>query len=63
MYPTAAVSGWYFSHPKSHYFQVGKIDLDQVRNYAARKKISLEEAQRWLSPNLGYDPDSEADAA
>ena len=63
MYPTAAVSGWYFSHPKSHYFAVGKIDLDQVQNYAARKKISLEEAQRWLSPNLGYDPDSNADAA
>jgi 5-methyltetrahydrofolate--homocysteine methyltransferase len=63
MYPTAAVSGWYLSHPKSHYFAVGKIDLDQVQNYAARKKISLEEAQRWLSPNLGYDPDSSADAA
>ena len=63
MYPTAAVSGWYFSHPGSRYFAVGKIDLDQVRNYAARKKISLEEAQRWLSPNLGYDPDSAADAA
>jgi 5-methyltetrahydrofolate--homocysteine methyltransferase len=64
MYPTAAVSGWYLSHPKSHYFAVGKIDLDQVRNYAARKKISLDEAQRWLSPNLGYDPDAgDADAA
>jgi 5-methyltetrahydrofolate--homocysteine methyltransferase len=63
MYPTAAVSGWYFSHPGSHYFAVGKIDVDQVQNYAARKKISLEEAQRWLSPNLGYDPDSDADAA
>ena len=65
MYPTAAVSGWYFAHPGARYFQVGKIDLDQVRNYAARKKISLEEAQRWLSPNLGYDPDAKsgADAA
>jgi 5-methyltetrahydrofolate--homocysteine methyltransferase len=63
MYPTAAVSGWYFSHPGSHYYAVGKIGLDQVQNYAARKKISLEEAQRWLSPNLGYDPDSDADAA
>jgi 5-methyltetrahydrofolate--homocysteine methyltransferase len=63
MYPTAAVSGWYLSHPKSRYFAVGKIDLDQVRNYAARKKISLDEAQRWLSPNLGYDPDANADAA
>jgi 5-methyltetrahydrofolate--homocysteine methyltransferase len=63
MYPTAAVSGWYFSHPGSHYFAVGKIDLDQVQNYAARKKISLDEAQRWLSPNLGYEADSDADAA
>ena len=63
MYPTAAVSGWYFSHPGSRYFGVGKIDLDQVQNYAARKKISLEEAQRWLAPNLGYDLDSDADAA
>jgi len=63
MYPTAAVSGWYFSHPASRYYAVGKVDLDQVKNYAARKKISLEEAQRWLASNLGYDPDSRADAA
>ena len=63
MYPTAAVSGWYFSHPGSHYFGVGKIDLDQVKNYAVRKKITLDEAQRWLSPNLGYGADSDADAA
>jgi len=63
MYPTAAVSGWYFSHPGSRYFAVGKIDLDQVQNYAARKKVALEEAQRWLSPILGYDSDSDADAA
>jgi 5-methyltetrahydrofolate--homocysteine methyltransferase len=63
MYPTAAVSGWYFSHPGSHYFPLGKIDLDQVQNYAARKKMSLEEAQRWLAPSLGYDADADADAA
>ena len=63
MYPTAAVSGWYFSHPGSHYFPLGKIDLDQVQNYAARKKLSLEEAQRWLAPSLGYDADADADAA
>jgi 5-methyltetrahydrofolate--homocysteine methyltransferase len=63
MYPTAAVSGWYLSHPESRYFAVGKIALDQVQNYAARKKISLEEAQRWLSPILGYDSDADADAA
>src|SRR5262245_38896285 len=63
MYPTAAVSGWYFSHPGSRYFALGKVDLDQVQNYAARKKITLDEAQRWLSPNLGYGADSDADAA
>ena len=63
MYPTAAVSGWYFSHPGSHYYAVGQIALDQVQNYAARKKISLEDAQRWLLPNLGYDPDADANAA
>jgi 5-methyltetrahydrofolate--homocysteine methyltransferase len=63
MYPTAAVSGWYFSHPRAHYFPLGKIDLDQVQNYAARKKMTLEEAQRWLAPSLGYDPDADANAA
>jgi 5-methyltetrahydrofolate--homocysteine methyltransferase len=63
MYPTAAVSGWYLSHPGARYLAVGKIDLDQVQNYAARKKIPVEEAQRWLAPNLGYDPDSDANAA
>ncbi len=63
MYPTAAVSGFYFSHPEARYFAVGKIDLDQVQNYAARRGISLEEAQRWLAPNLGYDADTDADAA
>jgi 5-methyltetrahydrofolate--homocysteine methyltransferase len=63
MYPTAAVSGWYFAHPGGHYFPLGKIDLDQVQHYAARKKMTLEEAQRWLAPNLGYDADAGADAA
>jgi 5-methyltetrahydrofolate--homocysteine methyltransferase len=63
MYPTAAVSGWYFSHPGSHYFPLGKIDLDQVQHYAARKKLTLKDVQRWLSPNLGYDPDADANAA
>jgi len=56
MYPTAAVSGWYIAHPQSRYFQVGKIDRDQVVDYAARKGFDLSEAERWLSPNLGYDP-------
>ena len=62
MLPTAAVSGWYFSHPGARYFQVGRIGRDQVVDYAARKGWSLAEAERWLSPNLGYDPDA-ADAA
>jgi 5-methyltetrahydrofolate--homocysteine methyltransferase len=65
MFPTAAVSGFYFSHPKSHYFGVGKIDRDQVESYAQRKGFTLPEAERWLAPVLGYDPDAgdEADAA
>ncbi len=62
MYPTAAVSGFYFSHPEAKYFAVGKIDRDQVESYATRKGISVDEAERWLAPNLGYDP-SEANAA
>jgi 5-methyltetrahydrofolate--homocysteine methyltransferase len=56
MYPTAAVSGWYFAHPEARYFTIGKIDRDQVEDYAQRKGMTLEEAERWLSPNLGYDP-------
>jgi 5-methyltetrahydrofolate--homocysteine methyltransferase len=56
MYPTAAVSGWYFSHPDAHYFGIGKIDKDQVEDYAARKGMALGEMEKWLSPNLGYEP-------
>jgi 5-methyltetrahydrofolate--homocysteine methyltransferase len=65
MFPTAAVSGWYFSHPESHYFGVGQIDREQVASYAERKGMSLEDMERWLAPNLGYDPDAgeAADAA
>lgn len=55
MVPTAAVSGWYFSHPKSRYFGLGKINKDQVTDYAERKKMTLETTERWLAPNLGYD--------
>ena len=62
MLPTAAVSGWYFSHPQAHYFGVGKIDRDQVMSYAQRKGMSLAEAERWLAPNLGYDADARAAA-
>ncbi len=57
MYPTAAVSGWYFAHPQSQYFGVGKIGRDQVEDYARRKGWTLAEAERWLAPILGYDPD------
>lgn len=52
MYPAAAVCGWYFSHPQSCYFGVGKITEDQLKDYAARKDITIEEATKWLSPNL-----------
>ena len=55
MYPTAAVSGWYFSHPDSKYFGLGQISKDQVEDYAERKDFGLEEAERWLAPVLNYD--------
>ncbi|MFB6257409.1 MAG: methionine synthase, partial [Flavobacteriales bacterium] len=58
MMPPAAVSGWYFAHPNSRYFGLGKIQKDQVEDYAKRKGFSVEEMERWLSPNLGYDPDA-----
>ncbi len=54
MYPTAAVSGYYFSNPESKYFGLGKIEKDQVVEYADRKGKSLEETEKWLSPNLSY---------
>jgi 5-methyltetrahydrofolate--homocysteine methyltransferase len=59
MLPAAAVAGWYFSHPQARYFGVGKIERDQVEDYARRKAISLAEAEYWLSPSLGYEPDGE----
>jgi len=58
MLPTAAVSGWYFSHPEAKYFGVAKISEDQVEDYAHRKGMELSEAERWLAPNLGYEPES-----
>ncbi|MBE1548735.1 5-methyltetrahydrofolate--homocysteine methyltransferase [Mycobacterium sp. OAS707] len=57
MWPGAAVSGWYFSHPQSQYFVVGRIAQDQVADYARRKGWTLAEAERWLAPNLGYNPE------
>jgi 5-methyltetrahydrofolate--homocysteine methyltransferase len=55
MLPAAAVSGLYFAHPQAKYFAVGKINRDQVEDYAARKKLSVSEVERWLAPNLNYD--------
>ncbi|WP_036143138.1 methionine synthase [Luteibacter sp. 9135] len=57
MYPTAAVSGWYFSHPDSQYFVVGRMTREQVDDYARRKGWERTEAERWLAPYLDYDPD------
>ena len=56
MYPTSSVSGFFFAHPESSYFGLGKIGEDQVASYATRKGISLQEAERLLSPNLAYSP-------
>ena len=55
-WPAASVSGLYFAHPRARYFTVGRIGRDQAAAYAVRKGISLAEAERWLGPNLGYDP-------
>jgi 5-methyltetrahydrofolate--homocysteine methyltransferase len=55
MTPAASVSGLYFAHPQARYFTVGRIGRDQVEHYAARKGLSVAEAERWLRPNLGYD--------
>jgi 5-methyltetrahydrofolate--homocysteine methyltransferase len=57
MLPTASVSGFYFSHPEARYFGTGKLARDQVEDYAARKGLSVREAERWLAPVMGYDPD------
>ncbi|MEJ7586981.1 MAG: vitamin B12 dependent-methionine synthase activation domain-containing protein, partial [Ferruginibacter sp.] len=55
MYPASSVSGWYFAHPDSKYFGVGKIERDQVIDYASRTGMNLEETERWLRPVLEYD--------
>jgi len=62
MTPPASVSGLYFAHPQAHYIGVGKIDRDQVEDYAKRKGWRVEEAERWLAPILNYDPDEKAAA-
>jgi 5-methyltetrahydrofolate--homocysteine methyltransferase len=56
MLPTAAVSGFYLAHPDARYFSVGKIGRDQLESYAARKGMSVDDAEKWLAPNLGYEP-------
>ena len=55
MWPGSSVSGFYFSHPDSRYFAVGKVDKDQVEAYAQRRGVSIEQAERDLAPNLGYN--------
>lgn len=57
MWPGASVSGWYFSHPQSRYFAVAQIQKDQIEDYATRKGMLVKELERWLAPNLGYDPE------
>ncbi len=56
MTPAASVSGLYFAHPEARYFAVDRIDRDQVEDYARRKGMTVAEVERWLSPNLGYEP-------
>jgi 5-methyltetrahydrofolate--homocysteine methyltransferase len=59
MTPAASVSGLMFAHPRSRYFAVGRIGRDQVEDYAARKEVTVTEVERWLRPNLGYEPAEE----
>ena len=56
MTPASSVSGFYFAHPEAKYFGLGKIERDQVESYAERKGMTMAEAERWLAPNLNYDP-------
>ena len=55
MLPASSVSGFYLSHPESRYFAVGKVDRDQIADYARRKGMDVSEVERWLAPNLSYD--------
>src|SRR5581483_4927265 len=63
MWPASSVSGLYFAHPEAKYFGVGKIDRDQVLDYHLRKQMDLRAVERWLSPNLNYDPNEAANSA
>ncbi|MDB5460013.1 MAG: methionine synthase, partial [Caulobacteraceae bacterium] len=62
MNPPSSVSGLYFAHPEAHYFGVGKIDRDQIADYASRKGWTVQTAERWLAPILSYTPGAEAEA-
>jgi 5-methyltetrahydrofolate--homocysteine methyltransferase len=55
MWPGSSVSGLYFAHPEARYFTLGKIDRDQVQDYALRKGMTVQEVERWLGPNLNYE--------
>ncbi|RMF67269.1 MAG: methionine synthase, partial [Calditrichaeota bacterium] len=57
MQPAAAVCGYYFAHPQAKYFSVGKIARDQVEDYARRKNLPIKEVEKWLRPNLAYEPE------
>jgi len=57
MWPGASVSGWYFAHPQAQYFVLGRINKEQTADYARRKDWTLQEAEKWLAPNLGYEPE------
>jgi 5-methyltetrahydrofolate--homocysteine methyltransferase len=63
MWPGAAVSGLYLAHPAAHYFGVGKVERDQVEDYARRKAWTIEECERWLAPVLNYEPSGRKAAA
>lgn len=56
MLPASSVSGYYLAHPESHYFGIGKIGPDQVEDYANRRGVEIARIEKWLSPNLGYEP-------
>ena len=58
MWPGSSVSGLYFAHPRARYFGLGKIDRDQVIDYHQRKGMTVAEVERWLGPNLNYDPEN-----
>ena len=57
MWPASSVSGWYFAHPEARYFGLGRIERDQVEDYARRKDMPVETVEKWLAPNLAYDPE------